>query len=143
MIQPELPADSFLQNAGLRRTPVRSAVLAVLAQASRPLGVPDMLGKLPRGTDVVTVYRTLNTFTRKKLVHRIQAEDRSWRYALGTSAIKMDHRHPHFVCERCQNVECLAGAEIPKGLPRSMGVKGGYAIRYSEVVLHGVCPKCQ
>ena len=136
-------ADSFLHAAGLRRTPVRSAVLEVLAKASRPIGVPDMLGKLPRGTDVVTVYRTLNTFTRKKLVHRIQAEDRSWRYALGASTIKMEHRHPHFVCEKCQNVECLSGAEIPKTLPRAMGVKSAYSISYSEVVLHGVCPRCQ
>ena len=136
-------ADSFLHAAGLRRTPVRSAVLEVLAKASRPIGVPDMLGKLPRGTDVVTVYRTLNTFTRKKLVHRIQAEDRSWRYALGATTIKMDHRHPHFVCEKCQNVECLSGAEIPKTLPRAMGVKSAYSISYSEVVLHGVCPRCQ
>ena len=143
MTQLEPSADSFLRSAGLRRTPVRSAVLELLAAAPRPLGVPDMLGRLPRGTDVVTVYRTLNTFTRKKLVHRIQAEDRSWRYALGTSTIKMDHRHPHFVCEKCQNVECLAGAEIPKGLPKSMGVKNDYSISYSEVVLHGVCPRCQ
>jgi Fur family ferric uptake transcriptional regulator len=136
-------SDWFLQSAGLRRTPVRAAVLALLGKASRPLGVPDMLGKLPRGTDVVTVYRTLNTFMRKKLVHRIQAEDRSWRYALGTSTIQMDHRHPHFVCEKCQNVECLAGAEIPKGLSRSMGVNSVYAVSYLEVVLHGVCPRCQ
>ena len=135
--------ESYLRTAGLRRTPVRSAVLDVLAKASRPLGVPDMLGKLPRGTDVVTVYRTLNTFTRKKLVHRIQAEDRSWRYALGTPTIKTDHRHPHFVCERCQTVECLSGAQIPSGLPKSMGVKSAYAISYSEVVVHGVCPRCQ
>ncbi len=135
--------ETFLRSAGLRRTPVRSAVLAVLSEASGPLGVPDMLGKLPRGTDVVTVYRTLNTFTRKKLVHRIQAEDRSWRYAMGTPTQKVDHRHPHFVCEKCQIVECLSGAEIPKGLPRSMGVRSAYSISYSEVVLHGVCPKCQ
>jgi Fur family ferric uptake transcriptional regulator len=143
MKQPEPPADSFLQSAGLRRTPVRAAVLALLTKTARPLGVPDMLGKLPAGTDVVTVYRTLNTFMRKKLVHRIQAEDRSWRYALGTATIKMDHRHPHFVCEKCQNVECLSGAEIPLGLSRSMGVKSAYAISYLEVVLHGVCPRCQ
>jgi Fur family ferric uptake transcriptional regulator len=143
MTPTEPRVDSFLREAGLRRTPVRSAVLALLSKAPRPLGVPDMLGKLPRGTDVVTVYRTLNTFTRKKLVHRIQAEDRSWRYALGTPTIKTDHRHPHFVCEKCQNVECLSGAEIPKSLPRSMGVKRAYVISYSEVVLHGVCPRCQ
>jgi Fur family ferric uptake transcriptional regulator len=134
--------ESLLRSAGLRRTPVRSAVLALLGKATGPLGVPDMLGKLPHGTDVVTVYRTLNTFTRKKLVHRIQAEDRSWRYALGATSIRTEHRHPHFVCEKCQSVECLAGAEIPRTLHRSMGVRAAYSVSYSEVVLHGVCPRC-
>jgi Fur family ferric uptake transcriptional regulator len=139
----EQQGEKLLKQAALRRTPVRAAVLAVLAESAGPMGVPDMLGKLPRGTDVVTVYRTLNTFTRKKLVHRIQAEDRSWRYALGTATVAAEHRHPHFVCEKCRNVECLADAQVPAGLPRAMGVGRGYAVSYFEVVLHGTCPRCR
>lgn len=136
-------ADSILTRAGLRRTPVRCAVLAVLAKATGPLGVPEILEKLPTDTDEVTVYRTLNTFTKKKLVHRIQADDRSWRYALGDSAVAVAHRHPHFVCDECRTVECLTTAEIPAKLPQSMGVARGYEVSYPEVVLHGKCPKCK
>jgi Fur family ferric uptake transcriptional regulator len=135
--------DLVLKAAGLRCTPVREAVLRLLARAIGPLGVPEMLGKLPTETDAVTVYRTLNTFTRKKLVHRIQADDRSWRYAIGDSAAATEHRHPHFVCDNCRTVECLASAEIPRELPRSMGVGKGYLVSYPEVVLHGKCPKCR
>jgi Fur family transcriptional regulator, ferric uptake regulator len=143
MTRKPLSPATILRDSGLRRTPVRAAVLELLTNSDFPLGVTDMLGKLPAETDAVTVYRTLNTFTRKKIVHRIQSEDRSWRYALGNAVVRKEHRHPHFVCEKCQNVECLDDAEIPKALPKSMGVGRGYTVSYPEVVLHGICPRCR
>jgi Fur family transcriptional regulator, ferric uptake regulator len=135
-------AEALLQRMSLRRTPVRVGVLELLAGSSEPLDVPQILAKLPSRTDAVTVYRTLNTFTRKKLVHRIRGEDRSWRYAIGDSHQEPRHQHPHFVCEECGKVECLTTAEIPRGFVRSLGVGGDYAISYPEVVLHGICPRC-
>ena len=48
-----------------------------------------------------------------------------------------------YVCENCGKVECLKAAQIPEGFVRSLGVDGHYTIRYPEVVLHGLCPKCQ
>jgi len=136
------PAIDLLNGAGLRRTPVRVGVLVILARSQRPLDVPGILAKLPRHTDAVTVYRTLNTFTRKKLVHRVRGEDRSWRYAMGDARQKPQHQHPHFVCEECGKVECLSDAAIPASFVRSLGVSHGYTVSYSEVVLHGVCPRC-
>jgi Fe2+ or Zn2+ uptake regulation protein len=140
---PETLSDKLLTKAGLRRTPVRMGVLSLLASARTPLDVPQILAKLPDHTDAVTVYRTLNTFTRKKLVHRIRGEDRSWRYALGNSeAAHPEHRHPHFVCETCGKVECLKDADIPPSFVRSLGVAPRYQVSYPEVVLHGTCPRC-
>lgn len=137
------PPDPLLRKAGLRRTPVRVGVLEVLAGSDRPLGVPDVLRRLPDHTDAVTVYRTLNTFTRKKLVHRVRGEDRTWRYALsGARPADVPHRHPHFVCEECGTVECLEGSKIPRGLVQSLRVDARRAVSYAEVVLHGLCPKC-
>ena len=136
---------SLLRGSGLRRTPVRVGVLGVLAGAGHPLGVPQVLEALPHGTDAVTVYRTLNTFTRKKLVHRVRGEDRTWRYALTAPPAaprQAEHAHAHFVCETCGTVECLEDAQIPRNLVRSLGVKSEYAVHYPEVVLHGLCPKC-
>lgn len=136
--------DELLRASGLRRTPVRVGVLDVLARSTQPLGVPQVLDLLPERTDAVTVYRTLNTFTRKKLVHRIRGEDRTWRYALGGSPAspRPAHAHAHFVCETCGTVECLEAAAIPRNLVRSLRVGAEYAVHYPEVVLHGVCPKC-
>lgn len=138
-------APDLLKRMDLRRTPVRLGVLKVLAAAAQPLGVQQVLEQLPEHTDTVTVYRTLNTFTAKKVVHRVRGEDRTWRYALspGDAAAQAPHTHPHFVCETCGVVECLEGSAIPTNLVRTLKVADRYDVRYPEVVLHGLCPKCQ
>ena len=141
------PSASLLREAGLRRTPVRVGVLEILAGSPHPLGVPQVIERLPEHTDAVTVYRTLNTFTDKQLVHRVRGEDRTWRYALSGKASPRQpqqpaHSHAHFVCETCGTVECLEDAEIPRNFVRSLRVRAAYAVHYPEVVLHGVCPKC-
>lgn len=107
------------------------------------MGAAEIVGKLPSATDAVTVYRTLNTFMRKKLVHRVHSEDRSWRYALGVADETPAHQHPHFVCDDCGKVDCLKNATVPAALVRSLGVSRSYAVSYPEVVLHGRCPKCR
>jgi Fur family ferric uptake transcriptional regulator len=135
-------AITALGEAGLRTTPVRLGVLDILAKSRQPLDVPHIVAKLPSHTDAVTVYRTLNTFTRKKLVHRIRGEDRSWRYALSQGEQEPRHQHPHFVCETCGKVECLADAQIPATFVPSLGVAQSYKIDYPEVILHGLCPRC-
>jgi len=135
--------EILLRSAGLRRTPVRAGALEVLQKSSRPLGAVDILAKLPPNTDAVTVYRTLNTFTRKKLIHRVRGEDRVWRYALGDEQQTKQHHHPHFVCETCGKVECLKDAEIPSTFIQLLGVTPRYAVSYPEVVLHGQCPRCR
>lgn len=132
----------LLRKASLRRTPVRLGVLDILAAAAHPLAVPQLLERLPPETDAVTVYRTLNTFTRKKLVHRVRGDDRTWRYALGGVRTPVRHQHPHFVCDECGVVECLEDSEIPSGLVKSLRLGATYAVSYPEVLLHGLCPRC-
>lgn len=135
--------ERLIKQSKLRRTPVRAGVLEVLSAASRPLGAVEILEKLPPHTDAVTVYRTLNTFTKKSVIHRVRGEDRIWRYALGNPQETHAHQHPHFICEDCGKVECLKDAEIPRDFVKSLGVAARYSVNYPEVVLHGVCPKCQ
>ena len=134
--------NKVLLNAGLRRTPVRVGVLETLSRAKTAMSVPQILAKL-RGVDTVTVYRTLNTFVRKKIVHRVRGEDRGWLYAIGDAAHQPQHQHPHFVCDECGKVECLEEASIPENFVSSLGVAREYRVNWPEVVLHGMCPKCR
>ena len=138
---PAISPDDLLKAAGLRRTPVRIGVLNILAASKVPMDTPSIVGKIESPTDTVTVYRTLNTFTRKKLVHRVSS-DGGWRYAMGRPDAKASHQHPHFICDECGAVDCLSSAAIPRNLVRSLGVERDYLVSYPEVVLHGRCPKC-
>ncbi|HVT88268.1 MAG TPA: Fur family transcriptional regulator [Tepidisphaeraceae bacterium] len=135
-------AESVLQQSGLRRTPVRLGVIDLLMRSGRPMSVPHILAKMKGTVDTVTVYRTLHAFVRKKLVHRVRGSDRSWLYAISVSDERPQHLHPHFVCDDCGKVECLEHVQIPHTLLSSLGVNGKYKVRWPEVVLHGLCPKC-
>jgi Fur family ferric uptake transcriptional regulator len=106
------------------------------------MSVPQILGRMKGTVDTVTVYRTLHTFVRKKLVHRVRGEDRSWLYALSDTPAKTEHLHPHFVCDECGKVECLDSARVPASFVQTLGVSGGYRVTWPEVVLHGLCPRC-
>ena len=132
MKQSSTSTTAFLRQRGLRRTPVRVGVLDLLMGAHRPLSVPEILGKM-KGVDSVTLYRTLNTFVREKIVHRVRGEDRSWRYAMGNTAQTAEHRHPHFVCEDCGKVECIEGSEIPGSFVTSLKIPAGYRVSFPEV----------
>ncbi len=136
-------AEALLKSSGLKRTPVRIGVLETLAAAHEPMDVAELLKKLPTFTEPVTVYRTLNTFVTKKLVHRVRGEDRSWRYAVGDMSHTHEHQHAHFVCDACGKVECIADARIPPKLLEKIQPAAGYTISYPEVLLHGTCPKCK
>jgi len=134
--------EKALKVSKLRRTPVRAGLLEVLAKSARPMGAVEILEKLPPHTDAVTVYRTLNTYNTKGVVHRVRGGDRVWRYALGDATEHAKHQHPHFVCESCGRLECIKDAEIPESFLKSLGLPKGYVVSYPEVVLHGLCPKC-
>jgi Fur family ferric uptake transcriptional regulator len=134
--------DDVLSRHGLRRTPVRVGVIELLSRSGRPLSVPQILAKL-RGVDTVTVYRTLNTFARKKMVHKVRGDDRTWLYAAGDCAARAQHLHPHFVCDECGKVECLEGSRIPGSFVEALAVDRTYTVLYPEVVLHGMCPRCR
>ena len=140
-------SGKLLRGAGLRRTPVRVAVLDRVTAARQPLGAPEIIRRLGEETDPVTVYRTLNTLAEHKLVHRVRGEDGAWRYAAGSAADaaedrRQDHPHAHFVCDSCGTVECLEQLPLREDLvpPKALGRR--YDVSHAELVVHGTCPKC-
>jgi Fe2+ or Zn2+ uptake regulation protein len=135
------PADQ-LRLAGLKRTPVRLGVLNILSGHPQPMSAPQILERLPDGTDHVTLYRTLNTLTESKILHRVRGDDQAWRYGLRETG-STRHEHAHFVCDECGTVECLSGAPAPETSAKRSGIRPGYRVEYSEVLVHGTCPDCR
>jgi Fur family ferric uptake transcriptional regulator len=133
----------LLHNAGLRRTPIRLEVLKILTHDGQPLSAPQILQRFADSVDKVTLYRTLHTLTQKKLLHQVRGDDQIWRYGVGDPKGTARHEHAHFVCDECGTVECLADTPAPNQLAKRSGVRPGYRVEYSEVLVHGTCPDCR
>ena len=91
--------------------------------------------------DRVTVYRTLQTFLDKGIIHSIPTTDTSIRYALCKSECTEHNHHDHhvhFKCEECGTTICLDDTDVPEiHLPK------GYAMHNIDVVVSGVCKQCK
>jgi Fur family transcriptional regulator, ferric uptake regulator len=135
------PAD-LLHEAGLRRTPMRTNVLTILSQNGQPLTALQIAERLTEVSDRVTLYRTLNTLTKKKLLHRVRGDDLSWRYGIADTTGAGRHEHAHFVCDECGTVECLSDTPAPNYMAKQSKVRRGYHVEYSELLVHGTCADC-
>lgn len=90
--------------------------------------------------DRVTIYRTLQIFSNKGVIHSIPSSDGVTKYALCQDACKDGHHHDnhvHFYCNHCEITQCLDGVEVPKvNLPK------GFLSQQIDMVLTGMCNQC-
>ncbi len=137
----EQRARKLLDQAGLKKTPGRIAVLNCLLSEAQPLtqqDISDMLSDFQ--INEVSIYRSLEAFLRAGIVHRIEGVDQVWRFAIsqGEPLGGAGACHPHFVCTQCGKVECLTELEIPDITPGN----SNYIVKSKEMVLKGSCEEC-
>jgi len=134
----------ILHQHELKVTPVRVQVLSQLLQSAAAMSHQDISTALADATlDKVTLYRTLNVFTEKGILHKIPTEDRNWLYAVSPDVNQDGHDHAqphaHFVCDVCDKVFCfpIPNTATPIPLPDP-----GFEVKTQEILLHGNCPTC-
>jgi Fur family ferric uptake transcriptional regulator len=134
--------ELLLEDSGLGRTTNRLRVLEIIGEWSHPLSAQEIIEELNRTQEAnrVTVYRILELLVDNKLVERISAGDRSFRYGLAPNA---NHKpHSHFYCVECGEMECLSPEQVnldTQTLKRSfLGL-----IERVEVRFDGICEDCR
>jgi Fur family ferric uptake transcriptional regulator len=132
----------LLDNSGLGYTANRLKVLKIIGNCPYPLNAQEIIGNLNQTQEVnrVTVYRILDLLVEKKLVERISAGDRSFRYGLAPNA---NHEpHSHFYCVQCGEMECLSPSQINLDTePLEHSFPG--LIERVEVRFDGICQDCR
>ena len=132
----------LLENSGLGHTANRLSVLQIIGNGSHPLSAQAIIGTLNKTQEVnrVTVYRILDLLLEKKLIERISAGDRSFRYGL---APNVNHQpHSHFYCVECGAMECLSPENIRLDTePLDSSFLG--LIERVEVRFDGICEECR
>lgn len=132
--------DYILKRNLLSVTGSRKKILELFLSSKGALAHGDIEKKTGEKFDRVTVYRTLQVFLEKGIIHNIPTADNSVRYALCISDCTEGQHHDnhvHFVCTECGNTTCLADVTVPLvKLP-----VGFYATEY-QMVVNGTCKEC-
>lgn len=131
----------ILKRNQLSVTDSRSKILELFLLQNGALAHADIEKKSGASFDRVTVYRTLQTFVEKGIIHTIPTADNSILYALCKDECSEGHHqdhHVHFVCKQCGTTLCLEDITVPVvKLPQ------GYESTQVEVVVNGVCKDCK
>jgi Fur family transcriptional regulator, ferric uptake regulator len=139
-IQIDKQVNELLRKNSLSITGSRKKILQLFLEQNGALAHGDIEKKAGEKFDRVTVYRTLQTFVDKGIVHTIPTADNSIRYALCKDECSEGHHHDHhihFVCNNCHKTYCLDDVVTPDiKLPK------GYSAGHVEVVVEGICKEC-
>jgi len=133
-------SKDILKKNRLSITASREKILHLFLEKKGALAHGDIEKKAGEKFDRVTIYRTLQTFVEKGIIHTIPTADNSIRYALCKADCEEGHHHDHhihFHCIHCSNVYCLDDVVTP-----SVKLPAGYTASQIEVVVEGTCKNC-
>jgi Fur family ferric uptake transcriptional regulator len=132
---------SILKKNQLSITDGRKKILELFLQSDGALAHADIEKNTDAAFDRVTVYRTLQTFVDKGIVHHIPTTDNSILYALCKDKCEAGHHHDnhvHFICDNCNKTICLEDVTVP-----TVKLPKGFKPRHAEMVVNGICDDCK
>ena len=136
-----LNTDEILKKNNLSITTKRQKILDLFLQSTGALAHADIEKKTGEIFDRVTIYRTLQSFVEKGIIHLIPTKDNSIKYALCKDDCEAGHHHDnhvHFICDDCSKTICLDDVTVPQvKLPK------GFTPEHAEMVVTGVCGDCK
>ena len=128
----------ILKTRNLRATELRVALLEIISNLGRAVSHQEIQNSLIK-FDRITLYRTLNTFIERGILHKIILEDNKNFYALCNLECTIDkhqHQHIHFQCNQCKEVSCLESKE-----PIELGISN-HLVDEIEITASGICQDC-
>lgn len=131
----------ILKKNQLSVTDGRKKILELFLNSEGALEHADIEKKTGENFDRVTVYRTLQTFVDKGIIHHIPTTDNSILYALCKDNCEAGHHHDnhvHFVCDVCNKTICLDDVTVP-----TVKLPKGFTPEQAEMVVKGVCADCK
>lgn len=131
--------DRKLEAKSIKPTAMRQLILEYLMESRNAVSLADLEDKFDYA-DRSTLYRTLKTFEKHKLIHCIEDGTGSQKYAVCLDACEVDHEdfHVHFLCEKCHQTYCLYDVEVP-----AIKLPSGFTPEAINLIVKGVCHACR
>jgi Fur family ferric uptake transcriptional regulator len=133
-------ATQLLRNMNMSVTDSRRQILDLFIQNKGGALKHSDIEKGLENLDRVTIYRTLQAFTEKGVIHSIPGSDGSAKYALCHDHCSEGHHHDnhvHFHCESCGITQCMDEVTIPM-----VKIPPGFIGERYEMVITGYCNLC-
>ena len=110
-----------------------------LKGAQGPVSLGDLEERL-YPMDKASIFRVLELFAGKELIHVIEDGSRSQKYEVchGHSHHTIQDQHVHFYCEHCGQVYCFEDITAP-----AVKLPADFEVKSLNYMLKGVCPRCR
>lgn len=131
--------EDILTRKEVKPTSNRILVMRELIKASHPVSLADLEISLGFSMDKASIFRVLELFSEKDIIHVIEDGSRSLKYELchsGTHHTIAD-QHVHFYCERCKETYCFKDVSVPL-----VNIPEGFSPHAINYMIKGICPKC-
>ena len=131
--------EQKLRKRNIKPTAMRELVLKVLTDQKTAISLPELEQKFEKA-DKATLYRTLKTFEKQKLIHSIDDGTGPVRYALCLEecSCSVNDLHVHFHCTKCNKTYCLHEIPVP-----SVNLPKNFSLESVDMVVQGICANCK
>lgn len=131
--------EDILTRKEVKPTSNRILVMRELIKASHPVSLADLEVLLGFSMDKASIFRVLELFSEKDIIHVIEDGSRSLKYELCHSGTHhtISDQHVHFYCERCKETYCFEDVNVPL-----VNIPEGFLPHTINYMIKGICPKC-
>jgi len=131
---------SVCRERGVRLTPLREHVLALVARSKTPVKAYDLIEQMREThgpTAPPTVYRALDFLLENGFIHKLE----SINAFVSCHHPRLSHSVPFLICSRCQVAIELEDEEVPR-LLSTRAAALGFRTQAQTLEVHGVCAAC-
>jgi len=130
----------ILAKHGVSKTKFRIHLLNLFYN-KESLTVKEVMNKSSNLINKVTIYRALESFEEKGLIHKVPSSNNIIRYSLCNTdeciVSLHKHNHGHFICNNCNQTFCLENYKSPDINPIE-----GFYISSLKLIFEGYCKDC-
>jgi len=133
---------TYLKQKKIHVTPARCALLAAFMEHQGFLGHKQISTILGVSFDRATIYRTVEVFLQKNIIHPLPGTSPKLHYALSKDNTgypsRYSDKHMHFTCKVCGTTICLETVPTPP-----VRLPAGFTGTDVEVIVKGICSNCE
>lgn len=131
--------EDQLLSRNIRPTAMRQLILKAIIEKKSAITLADLEIMFDK-VDKSTLYRTLKTFKKNKLIHSVDVGGGSIKYALCYESCECEPEdlHVHFLCEKCKQTFCLNDVAVPR-----LGLPANFELTSVNIIVNGKCNLCK